>query len=256
MVCLPSSDPLLCNPSEKAERETANTLRQLLYVEALVSMGVLEIRESHVHEFQRIAVDGIFPCAGQYRTLTRSAELEGGSVTHVPPEPAAIDGHVRHALDVINGMLANSRKPGASWKQRSAFALRAAAFALWRFNWIHPFAGGNGRTARAVAYLILCIDFGGPIPGRPQMPTLIAGRRQAYQDALRAADEGEDEGGESLAPMIALVSETIIEQLQSLMKVEYSTSRKGERQAPDAKKRARDKAARKASNDARRRNRK
>ncbi|MGH7294224.1 MAG: Fic family protein, partial [Polyangiaceae bacterium] len=149
MVCLPTKDPLLCPPGEKAERETRNTLLQLLYVEDLVRMGVLEVRESYVLEFQRIAVDGVFPCGSQYRTLTRTAELQGGGVTHVLPEPPTIEGHVRNALYVINGMLAETRKPDVGYAQRGQIAINAAAYALWRFNWIHPFAGGNGRTARA-----------------------------------------------------------------------------------------------------------
>jgi fido (protein-threonine AMPylation protein) len=257
MVCLPSSDPLLCDTSEKAERETTNTLKQLLYIEELVAMGVQEIRESHVLGFQRIAVDGVFPCAGLYRTLTRTATLEGGGVTHVPPEPAVIVGHVREALDVINGMLAETRKEGTTYTQRAKIALKAAAYALWRINWIHPFAGGNGRTARAVAYLILCIDFGGPLPGKPQMPTLIAGRREAYEAALRIADAGEAQGVARLEPMTALVSETIIQQLRSVVDnvVVASTGTKPQRQSLTQKERHRAKAARKAAHDARRRNR-
>jgi Fic family protein len=35
-----------------------------------------------------------------------------------------------------------------------------AAYALWRMNWIHPFIEGNGRTARAVAYYLLCVRYG------------------------------------------------------------------------------------------------
>src|SRR3546814_5673929 len=32
-----------------------------------------------------------------------------------------------------------------------------AAFGLWRLNWIHPFIEGNGRTARAACYFLLCV---------------------------------------------------------------------------------------------------
>jgi Fic family protein len=32
-----------------------------------------------------------------------------------------------------------------------------AAYALWRLNWIHPFIEGNGRTARAASYYLLCV---------------------------------------------------------------------------------------------------
>lgn len=31
------------------------------------------------------------------------------------------------------------------------------AYALWRMNWIHPFVEGNGRTARAACYYLICL---------------------------------------------------------------------------------------------------
>jgi Fic family protein len=35
-----------------------------------------------------------------------------------------------------------------------------ASYGLWRLNWIHPFIEGNGRTARAVCYYLLCVRSG------------------------------------------------------------------------------------------------
>jgi Fic family protein len=35
-----------------------------------------------------------------------------------------------------------------------------AAFAFWNLNWIHPFIEGNGRTARAACYDLICIKQG------------------------------------------------------------------------------------------------
>ncbi len=35
-----------------------------------------------------------------------------------------------------------------------------AAYALWRLNWIHPFIEGNGRTARAACYYLICMKYG------------------------------------------------------------------------------------------------
>src|SRR4051794_35819408 len=35
-----------------------------------------------------------------------------------------------------------------------------AAYALWRLNWIHLFVEGNGRTARAACYYLLCVKSG------------------------------------------------------------------------------------------------
>ena len=47
----------------------------------------------------------------------------------------------------------------------SGDALDAAAFALWRINWIHPFKNGNGRTARAFCYACLSARLGVILPG-------------------------------------------------------------------------------------------
>jgi Fic family protein len=225
-VCLPLRDPLLCAPEEKAERETRNALKQLGYIEELTGIGVRALRESHVREFHRLAVEGIFPCGGEFRSVTRTADLEGGDVTHVPPEPALVAGLVVEALDEINRRLDESRTIEKNAPVGTMIVLRAAAYALWRFNWIHPFAGGNGRTARALAYLVMTIDFGSMIPGVPSMPTLIAQRREAYEAALREADAAEKEGTERLDAMYTLVGQAMIDQLQSAF--EASRARAGE----------------------------
>jgi Fic family protein len=205
-VCLPTQDPLLCPPGEKAQRETDNAVGQLEYIDHILSRAIaagesLQIRESHVKDLQSIAVEGIYPCAGEYRDVTRSARLHGGGVTHRIPEPALVPGLVREALDRINS-------PGTDVVYR-------AAYALWRFNWIHPFAGGNGRTARALVYLVFCVDIGFLIPGKPSFPTLIAERRDEYIRALREADEAELQGREEFPSMYRLVAECIIGQIRS-----------------------------------------
>ena len=38
----------------------------------------------------------------------------------------------------------------------TADPLFVAAYVLWRICWIHPFDDGNGRTARAASYFVLC----------------------------------------------------------------------------------------------------
>ena len=69
-----------------------------------------------------------------------------------------------------------------------------AAYALWRMNWIHPFVEGNGRTARAACYYLICLRNGGLLPGSKTLPERIRENRQPYYDALKAADQKWNEG--------------------------------------------------------------
>lgn len=68
------------------------------------------------------------------------------------------------------------------------------AFALWRLNWIHPFVEGNGRTARAACYYLICMRAGQILPGRKTVPERIRANRDQYVAALRAADKAYDKG--------------------------------------------------------------
>jgi len=64
-----------------------------------------------------------------------------------------------------------------------------AAYGLWRLNWIHPFVEGNGRTARAVSYYLLCVREGRLLPGLKIVPERIRENRPPYVAALRASDQ-------------------------------------------------------------------
>ena len=65
------------------------------------------------------------------------------------------------------------------------------AYVLWRLNWIHPFLDGNGRTARAFSYFLLCVKFGKLLPGKDTITSLIQQNKQAHYEALRQADAGD-----------------------------------------------------------------
>lgn len=62
------------------------------------------------------------------------------------------------------------------------------AYALWRLNWIHPFIEGNGRTARAACYYLLCLRNRALLPGKKIVPERIRDDRLPYYEALREAD--------------------------------------------------------------------
>ncbi|WP_400770301.1 Fic family protein [Methylosinus sporium] len=65
---------------------------------------------------------------------------------------------------------------------------------LWRLNWIHPFIEGNGRTARAACYYLLCVRSETLLPGRKILPERIRENRDGYERALVAADRAWDDG--------------------------------------------------------------
>lgn len=68
------------------------------------------------------------------------------------------------------------------------------AYALWRLNWIHPFIEGNGRTARAACYYLICLKAGQMLPGTKIVPERIRENREPYYAALRSADQHWEQG--------------------------------------------------------------
>jgi Fic family protein len=68
------------------------------------------------------------------------------------------------------------------------------AYALWRLNWIHPFVEGNGRTARAACYYLLCLRQRQLLPGSKIVPERIRENRLPYYAALQAADVAWESG--------------------------------------------------------------
>jgi Fic family protein len=94
--------------------------------------------------------------------------------------------------------------------------IHLAAYLMWRLNWIHPFFGGNGRTSRAVSYLILCAKLGFVLPGAQTIPDQIVAHRQPYFDALQAADAAWESGQLDLSQMESLLGDLLATQLLSI----------------------------------------
>jgi Fic family protein len=87
------------------------------------------------------------------------------------------------------------------------------AYVLWRMNWIHPFVEGNGRTARAACYYLLCMRQGRLLPGKKIVPERIRDNRQPYYEALRAADRAWDDGHFDVSQLAAYLSDLLKAQL-------------------------------------------
>ena len=144
-------------------------------IEAAVALPPAEIWLSHdlVKAINMHAIAGLHKEAGQYR----SVPVEVGGL--IPPMPDDVVPLMNDFVDSIN----------TNWQSTDALTL--ATYALWRINYIHPFRNGNGRTARAVCYYILCVKSGGLLPGRTNLIELLRAHRAEYVDALREADNGD-----------------------------------------------------------------
>ena len=98
-------------------------------------------------------------------------------------------------------------------KWNSLLPADLAAYVMWRINWIHPFFGGNGRTARSASYLVLCAKLGFLPAGKETIPELIAANREPYYEALRSADAAWAQGILDVSAMRKVICDALAEQL-------------------------------------------
>ncbi len=197
----PRGPELFRDAEHKAELEARNGLLQFDEVKRLAEAGIegprFKLRPSTSQGLQRLAIEGIYSCAGNYRTGL--VTIHGTS--HQPPEPALVSGFVEDMCDYVN----------ENW-HRSAIHL--ASYLMWRVNWIHPFAGGNGRTSRAVSYMVLCVRAGTWFGGTRTIPEQIVENRQPYYAALDSADAAWDDGERvDTTEMESLLENMLAEQL-------------------------------------------
>lgn len=100
----------------------------------------------------------------------------------------------------------------ASWD-----AVRAASYALWGVNHVHPFCEGNGRTARALSYYVLCKKLNRWLPGTVTVLELIRTQHRNHHCEIlqRMHDARKRPGMEtSLDEMVALIDALVLEQIR------------------------------------------
>jgi Fic family protein len=101
-----------------------------------------------------------------------------------------------------------------NWFNWSATEL--AAYVLWRLNWIHPFIEGNGRTARAACYYMICAKSGGLPGGAIIIPERIRRERGPYYEALSEADKAWENGELLLPKMETYLARLLDEQVRDM----------------------------------------
>lgn len=168
---------LITDPDEKAIREAENGLRQADLAIEFVRNFVkdderpFKLRQGILMQLHAVVLEGIHIFAGTFRN--GPAEIHGSH--HEPPPAFRVADEVADMCEYVN----------ENWDKS---ALHLCAYVLWRLNWIHPFADGNGRTARALSYVVLSIKLDSLLPGTKTIPDLIAADKKPYYDALEAAD--------------------------------------------------------------------
>ncbi|MFT6581226.1 MAG: Fic family protein [Alphaproteobacteria bacterium] len=160
-----------------AEIEAANGLRQFDLGLDIIRYFLdperpFRLQPSHIRQLQEVAVKNLEPDAGEWRTT----QVGISKSKHRPPEAHLVPSLVQSMCDYINN----------NWHEKSPFHL--AAYVMWRINWIHPFAEGNGRTSRIVSYIILSTSLGYELPGSPSIPQQIQNDRTNYFKALEESD--------------------------------------------------------------------
>jgi len=95
----------------------------------------------------------------------------------------------------------------------AADPVELAAFVLWKLNHIHPFINGNGRTARASCYFVLCVKLGGWLEGEHILPELLRSNREEYVEALKVADASLVAGKLDLSVLHKIIANHLTTQL-------------------------------------------
>ncbi len=192
---------LICDPVDIDDLEARNGLLQ--FDEVRRSAGVAFAASSwrlsvdtalSLHEF---ATRDIYSDAGYVR--------DGGvtitGTQHQPPPANEIDGHLDHMVSYVND----------NWD--AATAVHLCSFLMWRCNWVHPFFDGNGRTTRAISYLVFLVRLGFEPGGTPTFVDMIASDKQPYYLALDAADAAWKQGTVDVSSMEALCTGLLAKQL-------------------------------------------
>jgi len=188
------------DPELYARIQERNLLRQCDLLTNCVEIGFAKDIEAFdkytLWALNDVAVANIAQFGGRYR------EQPVYIGQHIPPHFDRVPHLMDQCISMVHENWTNIEHP-----------TYLAAYVLWRLNWIHPFVEGNGRTARAACYYLLCMKQGALLPGTKIVPERIRENRQPYYEALRVADEKWNEGQLDVSQLADYLEELLEAQL-------------------------------------------
>jgi Fic/DOC family len=182
MIVLEEIDPELFTRVQEL-----NLIRQYDLLSNCIELGLKQgpfaLDKYTIWALNHVAVANISQFGGRFREEPVYVQ------NHVPP-------HFREVPELMDRFLSTIHENWGVWS-----TTELAAYGLWRLNWIHPFIEGNGRTARAVCYYLMCVTTGAILKGRKIVPERIREDRQPYYRALKECDTAWEAGTLDLSNM-------------------------------------------------------
>lgn len=164
--------------------------------QTFLSRGILAALNFH-------AIACLHTNAGEYRPCEVNVLDGTGAVTFRGVERFKVETQMEQLINITNN----------AWHHFDPISL--AALVLWRLCAIHPFINGNGRTARAACYYVVCVRMGGLLPGKVFLPALLK-QSPEYVPALQAADDSARTMGRvDLSVLHGLITRLLAEQMAS-----------------------------------------
>ena len=194
MLVLEDEDPVLYG---RVQEQNLNRQYELMTnrIEIGLQKGPVAFDKYFLWAVNHVAVANISAFGGRFR----QEPIYVGD--HKPP-------HFKEVPDWMDRFVSTVQENWYIWSPTEL-----AAYGLWRLNWIHPFIEGNGRTARATCYYLLCVRSGALLPGRRILPERIRDNRDGYEAALKAADRAWEDGHLDFTEMEDYLAKLLIAQL-------------------------------------------
>ncbi len=190
--------------SEYRSLTNSNLIRQLNFLESAVNTAIRLDRkflsQTIIKALNYHALACLHVNAGEYRPCEVSVS------NHNPPQHYRVQVLMDDFVNIVN----------ENWREADLLAL--SAYVYWRINHIHPFINGNGRTARACCYFVLCVKAGGILRGSSTLPQLMKDNRARCIDLLQEADAKYVDNrsiSEIIAPLTDLIRELVNQQMST-----------------------------------------